>query len=205
MMETGERFGVQPRTEALIAKVQKEGEKALREERKAAGCIPVGDKKKAATASIQAAKAAANADLALQDGKQALSAARQSLLNATRLQEEVKNKKAELQKLRDTAYAVAVEDDEVPGEDDEGAEDETDGDPNLASLQYIEARLQTTQEEATRAHTSADRAAVAALVAVATSALAKAAKTKIQKQAGIAAAAHARPSAPLQDITNHVS
>ena len=150
------------------------------------------------------AKAAATADSALQDGKQALSAARQSLLKATRLQEDVKKKKAELQKLRDTAYAVAVEDDEVQDEDDEGAEDETNGNPNLTSLADIEARFESTQEEASRAHTLADRAAAAALVAVATSVLVKAAK-KMQKQAGIAAAAHARPSAPLQDITNHVS
>lgn len=183
--------------EAVITKVQKEGEKAQLAERKAAGCIPVGDKKQAAAAS------------ALQDGKQALSVARQSLLKDSRLQEELKKKKAELQKLRDTAYAVAVEDDnELQDENDEGEEEETNGDPNLASLADVEAMFEILQEEASRVHTLADRAAADALVAVATSVLVKAAK-KQQKRADVAAAARAsaaaRPSAPLQYVTNNVS
>ena len=179
-----------------INDMNKAVEKANSFEKKAADCITAGDKKAASIASAAITKVAQNTESALKSGEEALTKARDSLLEATRCQEHVKRKETELQELQDAVIAVA-EDDDSDIEEEEGEEEDSQ-DPYLSSLVDLEAQF----EEAKKGHEEclrlADLAATSALVSAMTSVIVKAVR-KEQKQAQ--AAANRAAARPVQAST----
>ena len=191
--------------EKLMFEIDKALAKATNAKRKAAACIPIGDKKQALVAATTIGKAMEKAQTSLENGRHVVRLARLHLVEAQKCRDEVKNKELELQVMREAAQAVAMEDDEEPelDDDEEGALEEPD-DSSLSPLADVEARLKEATEATNECLTLADQAVVSALVAVATSVLVKAMR-KEQKQALAAAnraTARSRAAAPLQDITN---
>ena len=192
------------KVEKAIMDTKKSAEKASAAKDKAESCIPTGDRKVAAGAAATAQKAAAASQAAWRSGEEALTVARATLLSAYQCCENLRKKETELKQLQDAASAILAEEEDLDQEDEQEETAPSYHDTLLHALKDAETSHEDSASVWQGALTSANVAAVAALLSVCTSAQLKACEKerKLAAAANRAAAARARPAAHLRDITN---
>jgi hypothetical protein len=190
-----------------MSDTEKAWEKGDKAERKAKEAMPFGNKKSAVVEAVVVEKAASSAHKAWQLATQAKKKVRGELLVISQGRSNLRMKEADLQRLREAAAVVALEDEDSEVEEvdeEEAASNQDSHDPCAVALTNLEARYEAGKGGVQAACNLAVEAAADVLCAAARVVIVKALERARKQSAATPnrVAARGHVAAPLVDVSN---